>query len=166
MAGNSDDPFRVIFVCMGNICRSPAGENLMNAVIRKAGLEDRIVCDSAGTIDDHTGNPPDPRMLAAATSRGYAFTGAARQVDAADLQDNDLIVAMDRANRRDLLTLDQSGRYRDKIVMFTRYCQGPPAPPEDVPDPYYGGQEGFDRVLDLLEDGCQGLLAEIVKRLD
>ena len=161
----SQEPFRLIFVCMGNICRSPAGENVMNTIISKAGLEHSIDCDSAGTIDYHTGKSPDARMCASARNRGYDFVGSARQVEYADLKDHDLIIAMDRANHGDLCALDQNKRHRKKIAMFTSFCTEE-AVPEDVPDPYYGGPEGFERVLDLLEDGCQGLLAEIKKRID
>ena len=161
---SSNEPFRLIFVCMGNICRSPAGENVMNAVIAKAGLEHAISCDSAGTIDYHTGKEPDVRMCVAGKKRGHDFVGSARQVEYADLKDHDLIVAMDRANYDDLSALDQNERHRAKIVMFTKFCSEKSVP-EDVPDPYYGGPEGFERVLDLLEDGCQGLLKEIKNRL-
>lgn len=158
-------PYRILFVCMGNICRSPAAETVMNHVIQEGHYGGRIECDSAGTIDYHIGNPPDARMRQAAVERGYDLVGKARQVEYQDFKDFDLIVAMDRSNLGDLHAMDRHARYRSKTVLFCSFCTLPEAP-EDVPDPYYGGRAGFDRVLDLLEDGCRGLLDHVRLRVE
>jgi len=148
----------ILFVCMGNICRSPAGENVMRRLLEEAGLADGIRCDSAGTIDYHTGSPPDSRMHAAGRQRGLPMTGSARQVTRADLDTFDLILAMDDDNHVELLKL-ATHRNRHKIKRFCTYCIK--HTDREVPDPYYGGPEGFEHVLNLLEDGCQQILQEI-----
>lgn len=153
-------PYNVLFVCLGNICRSPAAENIMNKLIQERGLEERVVCDSAGTGGWHVGNPPDHRMTIAARQRlGLEMRGAARQFERADLDKFDLILAMDRDNFREILRLDLEDQYRDKVKLMCDYCQK--HQDDEVPDPYYGGPEGFNYVLDLLMDACNGLLDEI-----
>ena len=148
----------ILFVCMGNICRSPAGENVMRKLLEEAGLEQEVRCDSAGTIGYHEGNPPDPRMTEAGRKRGLPMTGRARRVAADDLNAFDLILAMDNANYEELLHLASDGN-RAKIKRFCDFC----AQHEDseVPDPYYGGPKGFEHVLDLLEDGCWQILQQV-----
>jgi protein-tyrosine phosphatase len=131
----------------------------MQAVAEKAGLKNRIVCDSAGTMDWHTGKLPDARMRQAATEHGYEFTGAARQVQPGDLEEFDLILAMDRSNLADLQALDPDGTYHEKIRLFGSYCTDNEFP-EEVPDPYYGGEEGFHMVIRMVENGCEGILEE------
>lgn len=155
-------PYKLLFVCLGNICRSPAAENVMNHLIQKAGLTEQIACDSAGTSSYHLGSSPDRRMTAAAKNRGIAMEGEARQFQANDFQAFDLILAMDRDNYWDICALDPSGQYRDKVRMMCEFCSRYRT--QEVPDPYYGGPEGFDRVLDLLEDACEGLLQYVVER--
>lgn len=152
-------PYQLLFVCLGNICRSPSAENIMNHAIAQAGLSDRIVCDSAGTSSYHIGSPPDARMQAAGRRRGLKLKGRARQLQPEDLAKFDLILAMDRENYRDILHLDSQGIYKDKVRLMCDYAQN--HRDRDVPDPYYGGESGFDYVMDLLEDACQGLLQEI-----
>ena len=152
-------PKKILFVCLGNICRSPAAENIMNHLIEQEGLGDRIICDSAGTGGWHVGAPPDRRMRAAAAARGMDFVGAARQFHAQDLQEFDLILAMDKENYRDILALDPQGKFRGKVKMMCDYCQT--HRDQEVPDPYYGGTEGFNYVIDLLFDACGGLLKSI-----
>ncbi|MFQ3679299.1 MAG: low molecular weight protein-tyrosine-phosphatase [Pseudanabaenaceae cyanobacterium] len=147
---------KVLFVCLGNICRSPAAENLFNHLVAKEGLQQHLACDSAGTAGYHTGAPPDSRMRAAAAQRGLALVGAARQLRREDLEEFDLILAMDKSNYRDILRLDPRGEFKDKVKMMCDFCTRHRE--KEVPDPYYGGPEGFERVLDLLEDACQGLL--------
>ncbi|MFN3927843.1 MAG: low molecular weight protein-tyrosine-phosphatase [Pseudanabaenaceae cyanobacterium] len=147
---------KLLFVCLGNICRSPAAENLMNYLLRKHGLADKISCDSAGTAGYHVGSPPDRRMTLAASQRGLTFTGSARRLEPMDLREFDLILAMDRSNYRDILALDPQGKYHHKVKMMCDFCRT--FPDKEVPDPYYGGAEGFEYVLDLLTDACQGLL--------
>lgn len=147
---------RVLFVCMGNICRSPAAECVFRAKARQRGLDGRIEIDSAGTIGYHAGEPPDSRMSETGRRRGYRIEGQARQVTKRDLETFDMIIAMDRANLRDLYQLDKDQKYRDKIYLFLDFHTDPPF--KEVPDPYYGGPEGFDRVLDLVEGASDGLL--------
>ncbi|MDY7094463.1 MAG: low molecular weight protein-tyrosine-phosphatase [Acidobacteriota bacterium] len=152
----------VLFVCMGNICRSPAAEGVFRSLLAEQGLDDRIGVDSAGTIGAHAGEPADARMRAAARQRGYELTSRARRVLEGDLDAFDLIIAMDRENFHDLQALhpDPRGRLR----LFADYL--PETAPRDVPDPYYGGTRGFEEVLDLLETGCPAVLEELGKVLD
>ncbi len=129
----------------------------MRHTIDRAGLGDRITCDSAGTSSYHVGNPPDRRMQAAAKTRGIVLEGRSRQFVEEDFDRFDLILAMDSENYRDILSLDRSRQYRDKVRLMCEFCTHHAV--KEVPDPYYGGPEGFDRVIDLLLDACEGLLA-------
>lgn len=152
----------VLFVCMGNICRSPTAEAVFRQYVENAGLSERIRIDSAGTHDYHIGEPPDTRTQYAARQRGYDMSSLrGRQVDAADFQHFDYVLAMDQNNLAILkrirpegaqshlgLFLDFAGHHRER----------------EVPDPYYGGADGFERVLDLVEDAAQGLLQAIRSR--
>ncbi len=153
-------PYQILFVCLGNICRSPSAENIMNYLIEKAGLSDRIVCDSAGTGGYHIGSPPDPRMTAAAKQRGIILKGEARQFIAEDFEKFDLILAMDKENYRNIQYVDRRGKYGDKIRLMCDFCREHEI--KEVPDPYYGGPKGFDFVIDLLLDACEGLLEQII----
>ncbi|MBW3585834.1 MAG: low molecular weight phosphotyrosine protein phosphatase [Cyanobacteria bacterium 0813] len=152
--------YKLLFVCLGNICRSPSAENIMNHLIQQAGLSDHITCDSAGTASYHIGSPPDRRMALAARKRDIELLGEARQFQREDLENFDLILAMDRENYRDILTLDRAGKYKDKVRLMCDFCQKYDL--KEVPDPYYGGPEGFDRVIDLLQDASEGLLEYVV----
>lgn len=134
----------------------------MQALIERAGLQDRIRCDSAGTLSYHSGDPPDPRMSQAAEVRGYILHGRARKASLKDLRNFDLIVAMDRENLEDLRSMDLEGSHRDKIVAICDYCRVHDA--LEVPDPYYGGERGFEHVVSLLEDACGGLLEHLCNR--
>lgn len=147
---------RILFVCMGNICRSPAGEGVLTKMVRDAGLADRITIDSAGTLGLHQGQLADPRMRAAATTRDYTLTSRARQITAADLDHFDLILTMDEDNRHHVLALATTPAQRARVRRFCDFCTDHEA--TEVPDPYYGGPAGFEAVLDLLEDGCRGVL--------
>lgn len=153
--------YKLLFVCLGNICRSPAAENIMNHLINQAGLTGQITCDSAGTSNYHVGASPDRRMTAAANQRGIAMEGAARQFTQADFAAYDLILAMDRDNFEAICYLDPNGTYRDKVRLMCDFCTYYSL--REVPDPYYGGVEGFNQVLDLLMDACQGLLNHIIQ---
>jgi protein-tyrosine phosphatase len=133
----------------------------MNHLIEQAGLSDRIVCDSAGTGGYHIGSPPDRRMAAAAELRGIKLKGQARQFHRSDFEDFDLILAMDEENYRDILSLDPKGKYRDKVRLMCDFASHHRE--REVPDPYYGGSEGFNKVIDLLLDACEGLLQHVVK---
>lgn len=152
-------PFRVIFVCMGNICRSPAAEIVFRQRVAEAGRSGDILIDSAGTLGYHAGKGPDSRMAATLKTRGYTIAGSARQITAHDLEDFDLVLVMDRDNFANVRRLDPEGRFQDKIRLFTSYCTRHDA--EEVPDPYYGGQTGFEHVADLVEDASEGLLKAI-----
>lgn len=144
---------------MGNICRSPAAEAVMQDKVRSMGLEDRIECDSAGTIDFHTGQPSDKRMRQAAAKRGYDMTSRARQVTSSDLEKFDHILTMDDDNYAEVMNLDPQGPFNQKVRPFCNYVSA--FEESEVPDPYYGGLDGFDHVLDMLEDGCDQLLKEL-----
>ncbi|MEL7333830.1 MAG: low molecular weight protein-tyrosine-phosphatase, partial [Cyanobacteria bacterium J06560_2] len=152
-------PTRLLFVCLGNICRSPSAENIMNHLVAQQQLSDKIVCDSAGTASYHVGSSPDRRMNTAAQKKGITLVGSARQFTASDFEDFDLILAMDRSNYRDILSLDKNNQHADKVKLMCEYCQA--HPDEEVPDPYYGGEDGFDYVIGLLQDGCAHLLEDI-----
>jgi protein-tyrosine phosphatase len=156
----SSNPYKLLFVCLGNICRSPSAENIMNHLIQQRGLQAEIVCDSAGTSSYHLGSPPDRRMTTAAARRGIALVGRARQFEQSDFEQFDLILAMDKENYRDILALDRSGRYGDKVRLMCDFCRQ--HRDREVPDPYYGGADGFNYVIDLLLDACEGLLDYIV----
>jgi protein-tyrosine phosphatase len=152
---------RILFVCMGNICRSPTAEGVMRHVVERAGLSDSIEVDSAGTGGWHVGDPPDRRSAAAASTRGIDIDGAARQFTTADFDDFDLILAMDEQNRRDILQLATDDEQRAKVRLFREFDPASAGAPDlDVPDPYYGGEDGFEDVLDLVEAAAKGLLAE------
>jgi protein-tyrosine phosphatase len=150
---------KLLFVCLGNICRSPAAENIMNHLAAEAGVSSQIECDSAGTGSYHIGSPPDRRMQAAATQRQLPMVGSARQFTKADFTTFDLILAMDRDNYQNIIALDPQGQYRHKVKLMCDFATN--HPDKEVPDPYFGGAEGFDYVLDLLTDACSGLLAQL-----
>lgn len=154
-------PVRLLFVCLGNICRSPTAEGVMRHVVAEAGMEGEIELDSAGTGSWHIGSAPDERATAAARERGVSLGGAARQVRPGDLDDFDLILAMDRSNLRDLRAL-ANGEADEKIRLLREFDPASAGDGDlDVPDPYYGATGGFEEVFDLVEAACRGLLEEI-----
>ena len=146
-------PYRILFVCMGNICRSPAGENVLQHMLDG---DDSIFCDSAGTIGYHKDDPPDRRMSAAAAKRGIRMRGSSRQIKPHDLDEFDLVLTMDEDNYFNVTALARSAEQSAKIRRFCDFCEE--HPDKEVPDPYYGGHAGFEHVLDLLEDGCRQVL--------
>ena len=151
-------PCSILFVCLGNICRSPAAEAVMRKLVADRGVNDRYLLDSAGTGNWHVGDLSDARMRRAGAARGYEFTHRARQVKApADFEGFDLLLAMDDSNYEDLVALAGDEGQRAKVVRMTDYCRWHGE--KEVPDPYYGGPDGFDKVLDILEDACENLLA-------
>lgn len=152
--------YKLLFVCLGNICRSPSAENIMNQLIEEAGLSAKIICDSAGTSGYHIGAAPDKRMSMAANSRGLELQGQSRKLKPSDLPKFDLILAMDRQNYQDIVYLDREGKYEDRVRMMCDFATA--KPDREVPDPYYGGADGFDYVIDLLYDACAGLLDHVV----
>ena len=148
----------VLFVCMGNICRSPTAEGVFRKVVEDAGMADAIHIDSAGTHAYHTGEPPDRRAQAAASSRGYELTEIrARRVADEDFAEFDFVVAMDEDN---LLSLKDRATEESvsELVLFLEFSESLES---EVPDPYYGGSSGFERVLDLVEEASRGLLKHI-----
>ncbi|KAJ8440505.1 hypothetical protein Cgig2_022946 [Carnegiea gigantea] len=161
-------PFSVLFVCLGNICRSPAAEGVFRDLVKKRGLDSKFRIDSAGTINYHEGNPADSRMRAAASRRGIEITSISRPIRPSDFGDFDLILAMDKSNRADILEALEKWKQREnlppdadkKVKLMCSYCKKHNE--TEVPDPYYGGQKGFEKVLDLLEDACESLLDSIL----
>jgi protein-tyrosine phosphatase len=151
-------PKRILFVCMGNICRSPTAEAVMRALLREAGVEG-VEVESAGIGDWHVGHPPDARAGEAALRRGITLEGVARQVRPSDFEEFDLLVAMDRANQRDLLALAPDERAARKVRLLREWQPG--ATELDVPDPYYGDGQGFEDVLDMVQAACRALLDEV-----
>jgi protein-tyrosine phosphatase len=152
--------YKLLFVCLGNICRSPSAENIMNHLIQEAALDNKITCDSAGTSGYHIGASPDRRMNSAAIKRGIELQGKARKLTPLDLERFDLILAMDRENYQDILYLDREGKFEDKIHLMCDFATQ--KADKEVPDPYYGVQDGFEYVIDLLFDACAGLLNYVV----
>lgn len=154
------EPVRVLFVCLGNICRSPTAHGVFAARVRERGLQSQIRVDSCGTGDWHIGHAPDPRATEEAARRGYDLSDLrARQVQPADFRDFDYILAMDEQNLADLCSMcpdDYSG-FLGLFLPFDKQAKT-----TEVPDPYYGGDEGFSRVLDMVEAASDGLLREIV----
>jgi protein-tyrosine phosphatase len=140
---------RILFVCSGNICRSPTAEAVLRRMVEQAGLSDQIEVDGAGTGDWHVGEPPDERAAAAAAARGIPLAGTARQVSAADFDDFDLIVAVDKENLELLRRIAPAGSRAELRTLA------------DVPDPYYGGPDGFEHVFDVVTAACAELLDEL-----
>jgi protein-tyrosine phosphatase len=153
---------RILFVCMGNICRSPTAEGVMRKLVQQRAPHLQVEIDSAGTHAYHVGEPPDRRAIAAAARRGIDLSGLrARVVEEGDFESFDLLVAMDQLNREVLL--DRSpDEYRDRVRLMLEFA--PAADVDDVPDPYYGGPVGFEHVLDLVEEASKGLLDELLAR--
>jgi protein-tyrosine phosphatase len=149
---------RVLFVCMGNICRSPTAEGVMRRLLEDEGLDVEI--DSAGTGGWHAGEPPDERATLAARRRGVTLEGAARQVRPEDFRRFDLLIALDRSNLRELLARAPDEEAAEKVRLLREF--DPAADGDlDVPDPYYGGDRGFETVLDMVEASCRGLIDEL-----
>lgn len=151
---------RILFVCLGNICRSPAAQGIMQSLIDNEGLEQEFELDSAGLYGGHAGELPDNRMRQHARNRGYILDHRSRPVKTSDFEDFDLIVAMDDSNFSRLKSLAPTISDEKKIVRMIDYVKGYPQY-HSVPDPYYEGAEGFEIVLDLLEDGCRNLLEKL-----
>ena len=150
---------RILFLCMGNICRSPAGHCVFQQMVDTAGLTEAFDIESAGTIGFHVGSPPDSRMQQVMRARGIPVIGRSRQLDSYDLEYYDLILAMDQDNLEGARSLDRKGQYHDKIQLFCEYCTEHDE--TEVPDPYYGADRGFEHVLDIIEDGCRNLLKSL-----
>lgn len=150
---------RVLFVCHGNICRSPLAEGVLNYLARKEGIGDELAVDSAGVIAFHVNEPPDARMSAVARSHGIVLTGRARQFVHRDLTEYELVLAMDSSNYAGMCRIAESEAERARVKMFLSFD-----PEQDdtasVPDPYYGGKEGFERVFTMVMRGCKSIVAQ------
>ena len=154
----------VLFVCMGNICRSPTAEGVYRKLVADAGLADRIQSDSAGTHAFHTGSPPDRRAQAAAERRGFELGDIrSRPITADDFEAHKYILAMDLDNL-EILQEHAGDEHRDKVILFLQFAEGDPQ--SEVPDPYYGGAAGFERVLDLVEQASRALLETLQVELE
>ena len=153
------NPYLVVFVCMGNICRSPTAHGVLRHKLRQAGLEARIGVDSAGTHDHHVGDPPDARSQRHARQRGYELGDLrARALAATDFENADLLLVMDEGNFA-LASRRCPAQHRRKLRYLREFCRSHPG--REVPDPYSGGAPGFEQVLDLVEDACDGLLVHL-----
>jgi protein-tyrosine phosphatase len=157
------EPVRVCFVCLGNICRSPTAEGIMLQLVEQAGLSSRIAIDSAGTGGYHVGERADPRSQAEAMRHGVPLPSRARKFMPGDFEDFEYVVAMDRRNQRDLLSLAEGPEQAAKVRLL-RAFDAASGRALDVPDPYYGEGDGFSRVYDICLAGCTGLLAHIRER--
>lgn len=153
------DTVKILFVCMGNICRSPAAEGVFRKMVQDAGLQQRIEIDSCGTINYHEGSAADPRMSAAALKRGYSLDSTARQIRPSDLKTYDKILVADDSNMASVGNLDPGNNFAGKIGKITDYHDDDSI--REVPDPYYGGDAGFENVMDILETCCGNLLEEL-----
>ncbi len=152
--------YSVLFVCTGNICRSPAGDGVLRHVLKKEGLDERVVVDSAGTHGYHVGDSPHERSIRTAAKRGYRLEGlVARKFIQEDFKKFDLILAMDQGHYSDLMRMVPSG-YEDRVRLFMDFANRYKHLSE-VPDPYYGGIEDYEYMMDLIEDGMEGLMSEI-----
>jgi protein-tyrosine phosphatase len=148
-------------VCLGNICRSPTAEGIMRGLVQEADLAGCIEIKSAGTGDFHVGEPSDPRSREAAAVRGVHLDGRACQFQAVDFARFDYVLALDRENQRELLALAPSPVDRGKVSLLRSFEADLHPSQQDVPDPYYGGERGFDQVVEICETSCRGLLAHI-----
>lgn len=155
---------RVLFVCLGNICRSPAAEGIFMKKLSKSQLQNRITVDSAGTGGWHEGESPDSRMIHHAAQRGYDLSQLeARQFVREDLERFDYIITMDDSNYQNVLRLDTNSQHSHKVHKMVKFCKIHEVP--EVPDPYPQGPDGFEHVLDILEDGCTQLLMMLEEEL-
>ena len=154
---------RILFVCLGNICRSPAADGILHHLVQSQGLEGEFTIDSAGTYGGHRDELPDPRMRTAAAKRGYHLTHRSRQVREEDFERFDYLIAMDDNNYEALHRLAPSREAANRIYRMVEFTRTEFPDWSYVPDPYYEGHEGFELVLDLVEDGCQTMLDKILR---
>ena len=156
------EPTRICFVCLGNIVRSPFAENLFRHLAEEIGVEQKYQVDSAGTSAYHVGEEPDRRMRQVAAQHGFHYTGRARQFEQDDFENFDVIIAMDETNRRNLLRMARTPEHKAKVRMMRQFDPNGSAS-DPVPDPYYGGIDGFEKVYRILERSIKGLLEKLEK---
>lgn len=150
----------VLFVCLGNICRSPAAEAVFTNIIKRKNLSEKFFVDSAGTAGHHEGEEADPRTIEHSKKRGFEVTSISRPfLSLSDFEKFDYIIAMDNANYNDLLEFDSQKNFSKKVYKMVQFCTSMTV--KEVPDPYYGGPESFELMLNILEDACQGLFEKI-----
>ncbi|MDL2214792.1 low molecular weight phosphotyrosine protein phosphatase [Dysgonomonas sp. OttesenSCG-928-M03] len=157
------EKYKVLFVCLGNICRSPAAEGIMKEIVYNKGLQNKIEIDSAGTAGYHIGELPDPRMRQHGAKRGYNFNSHSRKFSVNDFDNFDIILAMDDSNYHNIMRLTPDMDSQAKVHRMVEFSQK--FGHDHIPDPYYSGADGFELVLDLLEDACDGLMVDIEKNL-
>lgn len=158
-----ESPFKIVFVCLGNICRSPTAEGIFQHLVNERGLQSYFYIDSAGTSAYHIGEPANSKSRQTAKERGIELKSRARRFESEDLGEFDMIVAMDHENLENIKALDKSGTFEEKIVMLREYD---PSPDDgEVPDPYYGGMDGFQNVFDIVKRSCENLLDELQEKI-
>ncbi len=159
-----ENPFKIVFVCLGNICRSPTAEGIFQHLVNERGLQPYFYIDSAGTSAYHIGEPANSKSRQVAEQQGVKLQSRARRFEAGDLEEFDLILAMDSENHENLQRLDRNSSFNGKIRMMREYD---PQPGDgEVPDPYYGGMDGFQHVFEVLKRSCEALLDELEVRVE
>jgi len=159
-----EDPFRICFVCLGNICRSPTAEGIFQHLVNERGLEPYFEVDSAGTSAYHIGETPNSKSQQVANQHGVKLYSRARQFEYSDLEHYDLVLAMDRQNLRNVRNLDRKNRFEERIGLMRSFD---PKPDDgEVPDPYYGGMQGFENVFQVLKRSCERLLDQLEQQID
>lgn len=159
-----ENPYKLVFVCLGNICRSPTAEGLFINKVKEAGLESYFYIDSAGTAAYHIGEPANSKSQATANSHGVFLPSKARRFEYADFEEFDLILAMDSSNLSNINQLDRKGRFSSKVKLMREFDSNPED--KEVPDPYYGGQQGFENVYQILDRSCEALFNELKAQID
>ncbi len=150
---------KVLFVCLGNICRSPAAHGVLLSMIEKEGLKEQVGVDSAGTSNAHVGHKPDRRMSTAAKHRGILLESRARQFDRSDFENFDLVVVMDQSNYDSCKAVALKREHLEKLTLMSEFT--PSFKQKDIPDPYYGEEDGFELVLDMVTEGCENILKKL-----
>jgi len=153
---------KLLFVCLGNICRSPAAEGIMNKILEQKNLQQKIICDSAGTSKHHRGYPADPRMKEAAKLKGYNITSISRSLDLKDFDLFNNIITMDESNYKDVISLAKSPEHKQKVLKMADFCHKNKC--DFIPDPFYGEEEAFSEVVSLLEESCYNLLQYLLNK--